>query len=431
MKKLSIILIGSLLLCSSLPAEEVTLNKKSWHVLGFFDGENAELEKICEYNINQLEEVDSTYAKIVVAYDRAYKPSIDSSVRIYDINHDIDRTKIISNSISIGERDMGSADVLDEFLSKYLGDRNILIIKAHGYGVISPGVLKIGYNSPQDPVIVSEVLRKRLARPIEVMIFDSCNMASVEVAYEFKDLVSVMVASQDLMYYSFETIDGNTYSARPGIDYIDLVLKLKPYSNPITVGKNVVTGFIEIVSKKDALYYKATISALDLDFLDITVFKQISEELLKGISNPKTRNRYLAVLKYTLENAASFQPIGRNSILTHYDIEDFLSTLEDNLNEDFDRPASCVIQSYSNSYIKKATGLSILFFKDLSMVSSVRKKELFEKYSRSRFAKETGWGDLMIAYHEYITHETPNKHFALRKVHQKRSPTAQFDHIVQ
>ena len=109
MRKLSIVLIGSLLICSSMLAEEISLNKKSWHVLGFFDGENAELEKICEYNINQLEEVDSTFAKIVVVYDRTYKQSRDSSVRIYDIKHDIDRTKIISNSISIGERDMGAA----------------------------------------------------------------------------------------------------------------------------------------------------------------------------------------------------------------------------------------------------------------------------------------------------------------------------------
>jgi hypothetical protein len=371
-------------------------------VLGFFDGENAELERICEYNINKLEAVDSAFAKIVVVYDRTYKRSRDSSVRIYDIVHDIDRAQIISNSISIGERDMGLADVLDEFLSKYLGDRNILIIKAHGYGIISPGVIKIGYNSTQDPLIISEVLRKRLERPLEVMIFDSCNMASIEVAYEFKDLVSVMVASQDLMYYSFETIDGNTYSSRPGIDYIDLVLKLKPHSNSITIGKNVVAGFIEIVSKKDALYNKATISALDLDSLDVTVFKKISDELLRGIYNPKTRNRYLAALKNTLENAISFQPVGRNHILTHYDIKDFLSILEDNLSKDFSSPTTSVIQSYSNSYIKKASGISILFFKDLSKVSSVRKKELFQKYSKSKFAKETGWDELMMTYHEYI-----------------------------
>jgi hypothetical protein len=386
-------------------AEEITLNKKSWHILGLFDGENAELENICEYNINQLEEVDSAFAKIIVVYDRIYKQSRDSSVRIYDIKHDIDRTKIISNSISIGERDMGAADVLDEFLSKYIGDRNILILKAHGYGIISPGALRIGYNSPQDPLIISEVLRKQLDRPIEVLIFDSCNMASVEVAYEFKDLVSVMVASQDLMYYSFETIEGKTYSSRPGIDYIDLVLKLKPHSKSITIGKNVVASFIEIVSKKDALYNKATISALDLDSLDITVFKKISDELLKGISNPKTRNRYLTALKNTLESASSFQPIGRNRILTHYDIEDFLGILEDNLNQDFDRPDSSVIQSYSNSYVKKASGLSILFFKDLSRVSSVRKKELFQKYSKSKFAKETGWDELMMTYHEHIIHK--------------------------
>ena len=56
--------MGSLLICSSMSAEEITLNKKSWQVLGFFDGENAELEKICEYNINQLEAVHapSTFA---------------------------------------------------------------------------------------------------------------------------------------------------------------------------------------------------------------------------------------------------------------------------------------------------------------------------------------------------------------------------------
>lgn len=277
-----------------------------------------------------------------------------------------------------------------------------MIIKAHGYGIISPGVLEIGYNSPQDPLIIIEVLRKRLDQPLDVIIFDSCNMASVEVAYEFKDLASAMVASQDLMYYSWEATEGNTYSSRPGIDYNDLVLKLKPHSNSITIGSNVVSSFIEIVSKKDALYNKATISAFDLDSLDITFFKKISDELLRGISNPKTRNRYLIALKNTLESANSFQPIGRNRILTYYDIEDFLSILDDNLNKNFGIPDSCVIQSYSNNYVKKASGLSILFFKDLSRVSSVRKKELFQKYSKSKFAKETGWDKLMMTYHDYI-----------------------------
>lgn len=59
MKKFLMILMGFLLICSSILAEETTLNKAAWHVLGLFDGENAELEKICEYNINQLETVDS------------------------------------------------------------------------------------------------------------------------------------------------------------------------------------------------------------------------------------------------------------------------------------------------------------------------------------------------------------------------------------
>jgi hypothetical protein len=93
--------------------------------------------------------------------------------------------------------------------------------------------------------------------------------------------------------------------------------------------------------------------------------------------------------------------------LTHYDIDDFLNILEDNLNRNFDRPNSSVIQSYSNSYVKNASGLSILFFKDLSKVSSVEKNALFEKYSKSKFARKTGWDELMRTYHKYISHKNP------------------------
>jgi hypothetical protein len=398
-------MIGLLLPGSPILADETSPHGKPWHVLGFFDGENAELEGICEYNINQLEEVDSEYAKIVVLFDRLYQPSRDSSVKVYDIRQDDVRTQIISNSISIGERDLGAADVLDEFLSKYIGSRNILVIKAHGYGIISPAALKVGYNSPQNPLVISSVLRQRLESPLEVMIFDSCNMASIEVAYEFKDLVSVLVASQDLMYYSLKTTAGNPYASRPGIDYINLVLNLKPNSNPLTIGKNVVTSFMETVNQKGALHYKATISALELEHVDVTAFRNIADYLLAGITNPKTRSRYLTAINNTLENASRFQPLGRNSILTHYDIEDFLTILEDNLNINFERPGSCVIQSYSNNYVQRASGLSILFFKDLSTVSPVRKKALFEKYAGSKFAKETGWDELMMNYHRYLGSE--------------------------
>jgi hypothetical protein len=297
---------------------------------------------------------------------------------------------------------MGKADVLDEFLSKYLGNRNILIIKAHGYGIITPPTLRIGYNSNQNSFIIREVLERRLDRPLEVLIFDSCNMATVEVAYELKGLVSVMVASQDLMYYLLDITQKKPYSSRPGIDYVNLVLKLKPHSNSYTIGRDVVDSFINIVSKKDALYNKATISALDLDHLDIRVFKTVADELIPGIKDPKTRDRYLTALKNTLENAARFQPIGRNRVLTHYDIEDFLNILEDNLGKTFHRTTTCVIQTYSNSYVKKATGLSILFFKDLSKVSLHRKTDLFNKYSQSKFAQETGWDKLMMTYHDNI-----------------------------
>ncbi|MCG8618793.1 MAG: hypothetical protein MI802_21440, partial [Desulfobacterales bacterium] len=60
--------------------------------------------------------------------------------------------------------------------------------------------------------------------------------------------------------------------------------------------------------------------------------------------------------------------------------------------------------SYSNNFVNRATGLSVLFFKNLSGVSDDRRRELFDKYSRSAFAKATGWGRLMEEYHDYLEH---------------------------
>jgi hypothetical protein len=129
------------------------------------------------------------------------------------------------------------------------------------------------------------------------------------------------------MYYSIETMGSNIYASRPGIDYLDIVANLKPHSNPITIGKNVVAGFTEVVSKKDALYNRATISALDLDSLDVAALKRITDALIKGLSNPESRHRYLTALEKTLESSICFQPIGRNRILTIYSFRSIKSLL--------------------------------------------------------------------------------------------------------
>ncbi len=105
----------------------------------------------------------------------------------------------------------------------------------------------------------------------------------------------------------------------------------------------------------------------------------IADHLTDGIENPSSRNEYLSALKYALEYASGFQPLGRNRILTHYDVEDFLRILEEKLNKEFIRPNPIVIQNYSNSYVAHASGLSLLFFKDLSRVSAARRRALFSK----------------------------------------------------
>ena len=398
MIKWIVTLFGLLVFYACLQASEQALRKGPWNVLGYFDGEYADLERICDYNINQLEQVDPEFARITAMFDIPYTKNRDSSVRLYDIKKDHDLTRINSNSVSIGERDMGAPEVLDEFLSKYLGEKNILIIKAHGYGII-PGWARIGYNTPPNPIAINKVLRERLARPLDVLIFDSCNMATVEVAYEFKGIVSVMVASQDLMYYSMDATEKNTVATRPGIDYKGLVMNLKPNSKPITIGKDVVKGYMDIVNKQDASNNKSTISAVDLGILDVSLFKKHAEKLLNGLNNTETRQRYQSAISKALDEASYFRPLGRQRVATYYDIDHFFQLLELNLGEAFERPDTGVIQSYSNHFIRAASGLSVLFYKDLSRMAPERRERLLQQYSKSKFARDTGWDKLVRAYH--------------------------------
>ena len=98
----------------------------------------------------------------------------------------------------------------------------------------------------------------------------------------------------------------------------------------------------------------------------------------------------------------------KSSILTHYDLRDFFNILQERLGTYFNPKIDCVIQSYRTSYVGRASGLSILFFKDLSGTTAARKKQLFEKYSRSKFARENGWDTLMRKYHELMDLRSKN-----------------------
>jgi hypothetical protein len=68
------------------------------------------------------------------------------------------------------------------------------------------------------------------------------------------------------------------YIARFAPPTIDPVVTLFCAAIIGAIWKNVVSSFIDIFGQKDALYNKATISALDLNSLDISVFKRLSFE---------------------------------------------------------------------------------------------------------------------------------------------------------
>lgn len=205
------------------PTPLVTDTDSKWLVLVYLDGDNnLEGAAIDDFNEieNALYNLGDADINILALFDRTsiYDTSNDNwaETRLYQVMPDNDSDTI--NSILLknyGELNMGNPVTLSNFISyaknNYTYENLMLIFWNHGGGARSKDITLStsspltkavcwDYTDDEDCLYLDEVQQALSSKfdssnKLDILGFDACLMGTVEVAYEFVDIASYMVAS--------------------------------------------------------------------------------------------------------------------------------------------------------------------------------------------------------------------------------------------
>jgi len=173
--------------------------KAKWTVVAYFAGDNNLHEEMGAY-LNLLKKVGATQDVNIVAL-------IDNKTlnSIYYVKSEslLDITQEVMGSTS--EFNMGDPALLSKLISyvalNYSAEHYLLIISNHGNVTHAPQIDE----NPQDGLSIIELGQalRTAGTKIDVLFMHACLMSTFELAYEVKDYVDILVASQDVVLMSF------------------------------------------------------------------------------------------------------------------------------------------------------------------------------------------------------------------------------------
>jgi len=183
-------------LFSSISVASAHSRKPSWTFMVYLDADNS-LDMFGPINLDQMQQglVAHAQVNVVVLMDRLNLPA-----HTYEVTHE--EVRVVQ---SLGEIDMGVPETLITFIQfvmqKYPAERYFLDLWDHGGGY--RGVCwdeSSGHHlSPHDIHVALSTVESRSKDYIEVVGFDACLMAMIEVAYELKDVTDIVIASEMLV----------------------------------------------------------------------------------------------------------------------------------------------------------------------------------------------------------------------------------------
>lgn len=236
--------------------------KAEWTFMVYMAADNN-LEPDGIRDFNEMEMIGSNpYLNIVVQFDRA--PGYDESngdwkdtkrfLVIKDDDTDIINSPIVEN---ISEANMADPQVLLDFvnwsITNYPAEHYFLDLWGHGKGWLGVSWDQDSGNKwlPMDGI--KSVLPKFKDR-IDVVGFDNCNMAMIEVYTQFLGYVDYIVGSE-----KEEDAWGWPYDA------IFADLSADPRTSPVNLSTMIVTHYVEWAKNESA--YSATVSVVDMSYL--------------------------------------------------------------------------------------------------------------------------------------------------------------------
>lgn len=260
------------------------------------------------------------------------------------------------------QANMGDPDTLESFLKfateNYPAEKTMLILWDHGGG--TNGGCCVDENFDDDTLTLQEIHQafentfdfSQEKRPIDILGFDACLMASIDVADMFKDYASYLLASQE-------------EEPSLGWDYTSLVNKLteNPTQSPVELGTSICDTYLSNLQANDQ-DYSATLSLTDLSKIEPLKEKfefLIDEMLMSAYGNPKFFQSYAIDAK----NAENY---GGNTKSENYSYMVDIQSFSQQASDDFDCTddiiqalEDCVVYKVNGPYRNQGGGLSFFF----------------------------------------------------------------------
>jgi len=387
---LSLLLLTSLLWVPSVFAQD---SSKKWTFMVYMDADNN-LDQAGLDDISEMQTVGSSPdVDVVVLFDRWSEEFGRNGSAILHINLGGNET-VWGGWTNDWELNMGDPETLTWFINytveNFPADKYALILWDHGGNW--EGVC---WDWTNDDYLAMEEVRDALANSIidkvDLLGFDACLMASIEVAYTMalSGKVGVMVASEDSIPW-----DGWPYDTILG----DLVENLS--WNEYEFSIDIVNKYIASYSKVGWCKVFATLSAVDLTKIDEVVSRMatLAEELSTNFD--KYKNAITGA-----KNGADRYWFGawhQGSYIDLYQFVQRLGMMERDLKPYMDP----ILGGWRNFviYSKCCNGPHVLGGEGLT-VYFPRNRNLFytpQPYYESvpEFGEETGWNSLLTAYFE-------------------------------
>ncbi len=260
-------------------------------------------------------------------------------------------------------QNMGNPDTLKGFLrfceENYQADHKILLFWNHGAGAFGYATDEIFNHDTltlkEMQSALSEVYAARSAVPFELIGFDACLMASLEVANYLADYGRYLVASEEL---------------EPGFgwDYSKWVADFaaNTATNGARIGRSIVDGSIKASvenSKKMGYDFDITLSVTDLSQVPALYasYEEFAKEALRAsIEQPQ----YLAFLGQKANRSMRYAQEQHNTFNT-LDLGDFMDRVEDFFPDTVKAVKSQLkkasIYQRNSTYVQSSQGLSVYF----------------------------------------------------------------------
>ncbi|MFX0169569.1 MAG: clostripain-related cysteine peptidase [Candidatus Hodarchaeota archaeon] len=176
----------------------------NWTVLVYLDGDN-DLEEYAFIDLNEMELVGSTADVKIIVYVDFWSGSDApySGAKCYEVIQDMNTNTINSIELSTSlpsEPDMGNWQTLRDFVvfgqSYAPADQYLLVLWDHGAGALGLCVDDTS-GTAMDVRDVYYALNDSAVQHLDLVAFDACLMAQIEVAYELRNTTNYLVFSEE------------------------------------------------------------------------------------------------------------------------------------------------------------------------------------------------------------------------------------------